>query len=188
MFTLSRMTSGGGSGWGPPLSFAKEGWGWLRKGRSGWLVAANRSGMWICHPCLDAPIYRQLGTASRARQPRNPPAHGSAVLLVGTPKFPCQGRFFVKEDEQMNEKEEWQSQEQNRNRMLVETEPDEENQAPDIHRVANVLVGADGDECSRGIKNGGCSSSSGNENARARKHENCSDDRQDSAGDFGRSR
>ena len=119
--------------------------------------AANCLGMWICHPCLDAPIYRQLGTASRARQPRNPSAHGFAVLLVGTPKFPCQGRFFVKEDERMNEKKEWQSQEQNRNRTLVETEADEEHQPPDIHRVANVLVGADGDECSRSIKNSGCS-------------------------------
>src|SRR5271157_1924692 len=88
----------------------------------------------------------------------------------------------------MKEKKEWQSQEQNRNRTLVEAEADEEHQPSDIHRVANELVGADGDECSRSIKNGGCSSSSGNENARAREHKSCSDDHRDSAGDLGRSR
>ena len=60
----------------------------------------------------------------------------------------------------MNESEEEQSEEENRNRTLVKTEPDEEHQPPDVHWVADVAVGAGGDEGSRSIKNGRSASAS----------------------------
>src|SRR5271157_5280454 len=76
---------------------------------------------------------------------RNPPAHGSTVLLVRPPEFPYQGRFFVEEHEEVNESEQEQSQDQNRNRTLVEGEPDKQCQSPNVHWVADEPVGADGD-------------------------------------------
>ena len=89
---------------------------------------------------------------SPGTQPRQPPADGRGVLLVGRPELPAQRGLLVAEDEEIHQREPHRPPSEQTARSGEQHLPEHDQADAEIHRVPDEAVRSPNHQCARWIQ------------------------------------